>query len=217
MKSSKQKLSVSEMSVQYSKRGIMSFQDEQLLAAIIGKKASNILMKKNLSLTDIFTMNIPALTNIKGIGKAIALRIVAFDESFRRITQERHENVNLLANSEASINLFKERLYKNDKERFEVAYLNSANHIISVETMFEGTLDGASVYKREILIRCMELKALSVILAHNHPSGESNPSPTDITLTEQIREALSLINIRLLDHIIVGKGKAFSFADNNLL
>ena len=89
--------------------------------------------------------------------------------------------------------------------------------MIQFEEMFRGTLDGASVYPREVVKRALELDAKALIFAHNHPSGIAEPSLSDRTLTEKLQEALQLVEIRVLDHFIVGDGEPVSFAERGLL
>ncbi|MFK5912929.1 MAG: JAB domain-containing protein [Woeseiaceae bacterium] len=90
-------------------------------------------------------------------------------------------------------------------EVFAVLFLDNRHHLISFDKMFYGTIDSASVYPCEIARRCLEHNAAAVILAHNHPSGDSHPSESDIKITSTIKKVLSLFDIRTLDHLIVGK------------
>jgi len=101
-------------------------------------------------------------------------------------------------------------------EVFAVLFLDNRHRVISFDKMFNGTIDGASVYPREVLRRALEHNAAAVILAHNHPSGVAEPSKADEQITHRLKEALGLINIRVLDHIIVGD-EIVSFAERGLL
>lgn len=92
------------------------------------------------------------------------------------------------------------------RERFLCLFMNTQHSLISGEILFEGTINEGTVYPREIVRRALELNAAVIIVAHNHPSGRPDPSQADIRITELIRSALSLVDIRLLDHIIVGNG-----------
>ena len=98
------------------------------------------------------------------------------------------------------------------REVFAVMFLTTRHALISCEDLFFGTIDGASVYPREVARRALELNAAAVILAHNHPSGVPEPSRDDITLTNKPKTALALFDIRVLDHIIVGGGNTYSLA-----
>ena len=111
------------------------------------------------------------------------------------------------------------RLRIGDKEReiFCVLYLNSQHHLIEVEELFQGTIDGAAVYPREVAKGCLRTNSAAVILGHNHPSGTTEPSSADKRITERITSALGLLDIRVLDHVIVSSSGAFSFAESGLL
>ncbi len=97
-------------------------------------------------------------------------------------------------------------------ECFAVLFLDTQHHLICMETLFTGTLNHASVYPREVARRALHHHAASVILAHNHPSGQAEPSPADVTLTEQLQQALGLLDIAVLDHLIVAQGQVVSMA-----
>ena len=103
------------------------------------------------------------------------------------------------------------------REAFAVLYLDSQHRLLTFEVPFEGTLAQTAVYPREIVRRALELNAAAVILSHNHPSGVSEPSRADETLTQALRNALQLIDVCVLDHIVVGSSGTFSFADRGLL
>lgn len=104
------------------------------------------------------------------------------------------------------------------REVFYVIFLDSQNRVTSCEPLFVGTLDQTSVYPREVVRRCIELNAGSVIFAHNHPSGVLEPSTADRTLTNSLKSALALIDVRVLDHFIVGGvARPMSFAERGLL
>lgn len=100
------------------------------------------------------------------------------------------------------------------REVFCCLFLDSRNRLIDCIDMFSGTIDGAAVYPREVLAEAMRLRANGVIVAHNHPSGTVNPSAADLRITERLRSALALVDIRLLDHIIVGHGQTYSMAQD---
>jgi DNA repair protein RadC len=104
-----------------------------------------------------------------------------------------------------------------EKEVFAVLFLDKRNRLISYQEMFQGTIDGASVHPREVVKEALKQNAASVILAHPHPSGVSEPSAADEAITHRLREALALIDIRVLDHVIVAGGDTFSFAERGLL
>jgi DNA repair protein RadC len=100
---------------------------------------------------------------------------------------------------------------------FTCLFLDSQNRVQRCEDLFLGTLDGAAVYPREVAVRALQYGAAAVIFAHNHPSGVAEPSSADRRITERLQSALSLLDIRVLDHIIVGAGREYSFAEEGLL
>lgn len=109
------------------------------------------------------------------------------------------------------------RLSCREAERFCVLYLDNRNRVIEFETAFKGTIGGASVHPREIVKRALHYNAAAVIFAHNHPSGLTDPSSADKTITKRLIDALALVEIRVLDHLIVGEGDVLSFAERGLL
>mgnify|MGYP001595274535 CR=1 FL=1 len=102
-------------------------------------------------------------------------------------------------------------------EVFYVLFLTNKHKLIAIEPMFQGTIDGASIYPREVVRRVMHHNAAAVILAHNHPSGCSEPSRDDLSITTRLKEALALIDVRILDHLVVGLGEITSFAERGML
>jgi DNA repair protein RadC len=109
------------------------------------------------------------------------------------------------------------RLGTLDHEVFCVIYLTKRHQFIACEDLFRGTIDGASVYPREVLKEALKHNAAAVILAHNHPSGIAEPSQADIEITKQLKEVLDLVEIRVLDHLIIAGGDTTSFAERGLL
>lgn len=104
-----------------------------------------------------------------------------------------------------------------EREHFEVLYLNSQHELLRKERLFSGTVNAASVYPREVVKSVLANNAAVVILAHNHPSGVVEPSASDIAITNKLKNALGLIDVKILDHIIVGKDRTCSFAERGLI
>ena len=104
-----------------------------------------------------------------------------------------------------------------EHEVFSVLFLDNRHRVISFDQMFAGTIDGASVHPREVVKRTLQHNAAAVILAHNHPSGIPEPSRADISLTRRLTDALALIDVRVLDHVVVGGVETVSFAERGLL
>lgn len=109
------------------------------------------------------------------------------------------------------------KLGAEEREHFMVVFLSSQHHMISAEIMFSGTLNQTSVYPREVVRRALELNAGAVVFAHNHPSGLAEPSRADEVLTTTLKSTLALVDIRVLDHIVVGAQTTVSFAERGLL
>lgn len=104
-----------------------------------------------------------------------------------------------------------------ESEAFGVVFMNSRHRVIRTEEMFQGTVDGASVHPREVVKRALELNATAVILFHNHPSGDPNPSQADELITYRLKDALALVDIRVLDHMIIAGDKVTSLAEKGLI
>ena len=133
-----------------------------------------------------------------------------------RIINRRFRKGRTLSSPREVQDLIKLRLAKLEYELFSVLWLDNRHRVIKFEELFRGTIDGASVYPREIVKSALSHNAAACILAHNHPSGEAKPSQADITLTEQLTETLGLIEIRVLDHIIVAEN-CVSLAEMGLM
>ena len=109
------------------------------------------------------------------------------------------------------------KLAAEPNEIFAIVFLNSMHEVLAYEPMFKGTLDSTSVYPRVVVQRALELNAGAVIFSHQHPSGCTEPSSADRVLTDRLKAALALIDVRVLDHIIIGQGTPYSFAESGLL
>jgi DNA repair protein RadC len=109
------------------------------------------------------------------------------------------------------------RLGPRDHEVFAVLFLDNRNRLIEYVELFRGTIDGASVHPREVVKEALVRNAAAVILAHNHPSGVAEPSQADELITRRLKEALALIDVRVLDHLVVGAGTTASFVERGLL
>ena len=122
-----------------------------------------------------------------------------------------------LTTPEATRNYLIMELSLLEQEVFYCIFLDNQHRVIKAECCFKGTIDGANVYPREVLKRALKLNAKALILAHNHPSGISEPSEADRAITRRLIDALGLVDIRVLDHFIIGGAESFSFAEHGLL
>ncbi|MDO9535077.1 MAG: DNA repair protein RadC [Bacillota bacterium] len=157
------------------------------------------------------------LQEIKGIGLAKAAQIQAALELGKRMSSTmRPENLLLSSPQEVAGFLMEEMRYYR-KEYFKIILLNTKNHIISVEDISIGSLNSSIVHPREIFNLPVKKSAASIILVHNHPSGDPSPSREDLEVTKRLVEAGNLLGINVLDHIIVGEGKFLSFKEKGLI
>jgi DNA repair protein RadC len=116
-----------------------------------------------------------------------------------------------------TINYLTMRLAHLESEVFCCIFLDNRNRVIRFETMFQGTINGTAVYSREVVKRALSCNAAAVIFAHNHPSGVAEPSHADEILTQRLKEALALVDVRALDHIVIGGTEAISFSERGLI
>ena len=152
-----------------------------------------------------------------GLGKAKFAQLQAMLEMTRRHLQEQLQRQDSLENPEATRQFLASRLRHLPYEVFACLFLDNRHRVIVFEELFRGTIDGASVHPREVVRCALQHNAAAVILSHNHPSGVAEPSRADIQLTRRLTEALALIDVRVLDHIVVGDGNGVSFAERGLL
>lgn len=138
-------------------------------------------------------------------------------EAARAILARRVRRGAALSNPRTTRDFLKLRLAGHDHEVFAILFLDNRHRVIEFVPLFRGTIDGASVYPREVVKEALRRNAAAVILAHNHPSGVAEPSQADELITNRIREALALIDVRVLDHLVVTGDTIVSFAERGLL
>ena len=202
-------------------RGAGALADSELLALLLrtGMQGKNVLLLAQ-ELLDQFggitgLLNTPpeALKKIKGIGPAKRAELLAVLELARRALHERLADKPVFESISAMQDYLRLRIGSLPYESFAVAFLDSQQRLIACDELFRGTLSASSVYPREVVVRTLHHGAASVVLAHNHPSGDVQPSEADKALTKNLRAALALIDVRVLDHIIVGKDQALSMLE----
>ncbi len=157
------------------------------------------------------------LARMSGMGPARAARCMAALEIARRCLEQNLARGDALANPAQTRRFLTARLRHLHYEVFCCLFLDSQHRVIAFRELFRGTIDGASVYPREVLAECMTHNAAAVIFAHNHPSGVAEPSHADRQITRRLCDALALIDVRVLDHVVVGEGEPVSFAERGLL
>jgi DNA repair protein RadC len=152
----------------------------------------------------------------KGLGKAKYVQLQAVLEMAGRHLSESVKRQDCLTSPADTIAYLHSQLRDRQHEVFACVMLDNRNRVIEFREMFRGTIDGASVYPREIVKQALADNAASVILAHNHPSGVAEPSQADIRITERLKKALALVDIRVLDHVIVGD-ETLCFSERGLI
>jgi DNA repair protein RadC len=195
-------------------RPIESMSDAALLGTLVGPRAAtNLLKDASGSLARLLDAQVMP----QGRSSNVEAKLMAARELVRRALVETMRQRDMLGSPAAVREYLRITLAQRDHEVFMVLFLDAQNQVIEPEEMFRGTLTQTSVYPREVVKRGLALNAASVILAHNHPSGVAEPSRADELLTRSLREALALVDIRVLDHIVIAGSNATSFAERGLL
>jgi DNA repair protein RadC len=158
-----------------------------------------------------------SLTKVKGLGPAKRAELAAVAELARRSVRQVMQQRPVFENPRAVADHLQMHLSGLDHECFGVLFLDAGHRLIAYENLFRGTLTKTSVYPREVVKRALALQAASVVLAHNHPSGTAEPSSADEALTHVLRQALALVDVRVLDHVVVARGSTVSMADRGLI
>lgn len=157
------------------------------------------------------------LRRIKGLGPAKRAEIAAVIEMARRALAQPLQDRAVFDAPQKVKDYVALHLGARMQEVFAVLFLDGQHRLLTLEEMFHGTLTQTSVYPREVVRRALQLNAGAVILAHNHPSGVAEPSRADEVLTQTLKSALQLVDVRVLDHLVVGQGSVVSFAERGLL
>jgi len=194
---------------------------ELLISFSIGRKdvkqLAKILLKKFGSFAGVLDADTKQLLQIEGIGKSTAVAIKVAKESSVKYLKQKSINRSVISSPEALVNYCKAAMTGLRDEEFRVIFLNSKNEIIDDEVLCRGTVDQTAVYPRKILERALHHNAASVIFVHNHPSGHPAPSNADKDLTRLLKEAVGTVQIKVHDHMIIGREDHFSFAEAGLL
>lgn len=152
-----------------------------------------------------------------GLGNAKYTQLQAVLEMSKRHLQAELQVGDLLSSPDLVRSYLTAAMRHLPYEVFTVLYLNTQNSLIAAKELFRGTIDSAQVHPREVVKQTLELNASSVIFAHNHPSGVAEPSMADQAITSRLKKALALIDVRVLDHLVIGNGEVVSFAERGLL
>ena len=203
-------------------RGARALSDAELVAILLrtglrNKSAVDLagdLLKRFGSVAKMLEAD---LRGIKGLGPAKTAQFAAAFEILRRSLDEKVKERNALTSPGAVRDYLRLTLGRRDEEIFVCLWLDAQHKVISVEEAFHGTLTQTSVYPREIVKKALARNAAAVIFAHNHPSGVAQPSQADELLTRNLRDALALVEVKVLDHFIVAGNQTISFAERGLL
>lgn len=206
-------------------RGPAALSDAELLAIFLRTGTRNHtavdigrkLLENFKGLRGLMNANQQQICQQPGLGMAKYAQLQAILELSRRHMAETLQRDDVLTDPAATRNYLMARLRDYPHEVFACLFLDNRHRVIAYEELFHGTINGTSVHPREIVKRCLGHNAAALILAHNHPSGVAEPSQADIKLTQRLQEALSLIDVRVLDHIVIGDGESIALAERGLL
>ena len=206
-------------------KGASALSDAELLAIFLrtgthglsAVELARTLLIQFGDLHSLFQANQHTFCEKKGLGNAKYAQLQAVLEMSRRYLEADIKKGDALHNPKQTQRYLQSQLQHHPNEVFAVLFLDSKNRILKYQELFYGSINSAAVYPREILRQAIHHNAASLILAHNHPSGTPQPSQHDIDITQKITTALKLIDIRTLDHIIVGHNQCFSFAEQGLM
>ncbi len=169
------------------------------------KQLAKKLIKTFGSFAEVISAPEARLREVEGVGVNVATELKIIQEAAIQLAQERVLDRPILSSWEAVVDYCKASMAYSSKEQFRILFLNRKNALITDELQQEGTIDHTPVYPREVLKRALELGATSIIMVHNHPSGDPTPSSADIEMTKQIIEAARPLKISVHDHLIIGK------------
>lgn len=207
------------------KQGPQALSDAELLAIFlrvgcVGKSAVDLardLLKEYGGLRQLLEADQTQFCRGHGLGSAKYAQLQAVLEMARRHLSASMQEGDLLTSPDLVRNYLSAQLRHRHQEVFAVLFLDNQHRLLTYEELFFGTIDGASVHPREVVRKAIARNAAAVILAHNHPSGVAEPSQADRRLTERLQQALDLIDVRVLDHMVVGDGEVVSFAERGLI
>lgn len=206
------------------KEGAQGLTNQELSAILLrtGTRGESVLhlatriLKEVGSLKRLHDASVEELMRIKGVGQAKAVQIKAGLELGRRVAQQRKAPVTIRSSHDAAAYL-QERLALELQEIFYCLFLNTKNQIIHEKAIFKGSLNSSVVHPREVYKEGLKWSAASIIVAHNHPSGDPTPSKEDILVTKRLKQAGDIIGIHCLDHLIIGDGRYLSLKEEGYM
>jgi DNA repair protein RadC len=205
-------------------RGPQALNDVELLAILLrtGMAGKNVFqLSEELLGSDgiagLLQATVQSLQLVKGLGPAKQAELLAVFELSRRALSQRLKEREVFHTPGAVKQYLQLQLAHKNHEVFAVLFLDIQNRMLALEELFRGTLSQTSVYPREVVMRALHHQAAAVVLSHNHPSGSVQPSRADEHLTQTLKASLALVDVRVLDHIIVGQGQTLSMAEQGLM
>ncbi len=206
-------------------QGVSSLSDAELLAIFIQtgtQGATAVDVARNLlqqfgGLSSLLSADKQSFCSARGLGEARFSLLQAALEISRRQVYETLGREDVLSSPEHVRQYLSLHLTGLQHEVFAALFLDNRHRVIEYQELFSGTIDSAAVYPREVVKRCLRCNAAAVIFAHNHPSGVAEPSDTDVRLTRKLSDALALVDVRVLDHLVIGQGVQTSLAERGLM
>jgi DNA repair protein RadC len=206
-------------------KGADSLSDAELVAILLrtgvkGRSALDLardLLARFGSVSALFAADAKTFCSTAGLGKAKYAQLAAVMEMARRALKETMNRGNALSSPRAVRDYLRLKLQDRPHEVFVGVFLDAQNRVLAVEELFRGTLTQTSVYPREVVKRALHHNAAAMIFAHTHPSGVAEPSRSDEALTQALKHSLALVDVKVLDHFVIGGGAAMSFAERGLL
>jgi DNA repair protein RadC len=205
--------------------GVSALDDVELLAVLLGTGAGRLpvaelaagLLRDFGGLRGLLQAHQDSLLRQRGLGPAKSAKLLAVLELSRRYLHEMLVRGNPIESPEVTEQYLKSVLRDHPHEVFACLFLDTRHRVIAFEELFHGTIDGATVYPRVVAEKALRHGAAALIAAHNHPSGVSEPSLADQAITRRLKDALALLDIRLLDHFVIGDGRPVSMAARGML
>lgn len=206
-------------------QGVESLSDQELLAIFLRtgfKQCPVMTLAANTlahfgSLRALLTASLDQFCAVKGLGTTQYVQLQACVEMTKRYLSQELQQQPLFNNIEFAKLYVQSELATQQREMFMVLFLDNQHYLIRQDILFQGTINSTQVHPREIIKSALQYNAAAIILAHNHPSGITTPSQQDIHITHNIQQACQLVDIRVLDHLIVGKNQVLSFCEEGLI
>ncbi len=209
----------------FLKNGLPSFLDHEIIELLLTlgtprqdcKRAAKEALKQFRSLSGVLEAPPDDLQKVKGIGPHNVFGVRFIQEVSRRYLRERMMSKPVCHSSKEVFDYLYHSLRHARREKFKVLFMDAKNRIIEEKTISEGTVDSSAVYPREVIKSALKFDASSLIFVHNHPSGDPTPSESDRDITKELVFAVQVMQVKVLDHIIIGNNCFFSFADEGLI